>query len=454
MTSLNNLLNPESGYENNLRAPQSRSPSSSVSSPPENANERSNEGDYYGQTNITITPHEPHPNCPDTLTCLPDTDGRPQHTLPVILRCAILGSPKKRLTIREIYAAMEKKYPYYKTAGPAWKQSVRHHLSLNRLFERQPRPATDPGFGSYWTVNLDAPPGTKRPRKRGRANKEASANGQSVHPDHLTHPLHVLHPGHPVHPVVHLLQPGHPLHLSQPIHLTHPIRAIPPPPVHGIPITNKAHTSAIPYLKTQEKTPEPEYRPPPIATLRPVDSRSFSKISSLRRNEYYDDDDDDDMDWDDDGARASEYDSTEDMPYQYKPRASSSSSHTLSSQPSRPALYGAFSGHSNSGYRTPDTQDPIIERLKMEMAGLRRQSTDAVNASLRMSSQLSDAQAEASRARASLKVAESRMDEEIRRRREAEHVAEEEARLRLAAEDALRAYQLQRRPPGYSSSRS
>ncbi len=65
--------------------------------------------------------HEPHPNCPDTLDCLPDTDGRPQHTLPVILRCAILGSPRKRLTIREIYAAMEGKYAYYKTAGPTWK---------------------------------------------------------------------------------------------------------------------------------------------------------------------------------------------------------------------------------------------------------------------------------------------------------------------------------------------
>ena len=68
--------------------------------------------------------HEPHPDCPDTLACLPDTDGRPQHTLPVILRCAILGSPRKRLTIREIYAAMEEKYLYYKTAGPTWKVNL------------------------------------------------------------------------------------------------------------------------------------------------------------------------------------------------------------------------------------------------------------------------------------------------------------------------------------------
>ncbi|KAJ7325941.1 hypothetical protein B0H14DRAFT_2374374, partial [Mycena olivaceomarginata] len=94
-----------------------------------------------------------HPDCPDSLSCLPDTDGRPQHTLPVILRCAILGSPRKGLTIREIYAAMEEKYAYYRTAGPSWKQSVRHLLSLNRLFERKPRAGSDPGFGSYWTVN-------------------------------------------------------------------------------------------------------------------------------------------------------------------------------------------------------------------------------------------------------------------------------------------------------------
>ena len=101
------------------------SPRSTASSPPATiTTERTVEENYYGQTNISITPHEPHPNCPDTLTCLPDTDGRPQHTLPVILRCAILGSPKKRLTIREIYAAMEKKYPYYKTAGPAWKVNI------------------------------------------------------------------------------------------------------------------------------------------------------------------------------------------------------------------------------------------------------------------------------------------------------------------------------------------
>ena len=65
------------------------------------------------------TAHDPHENCPDSLDCLPDTDGRPQDSFPIIIRCAILGSPNNRLTLREIYSEIEKKYPYYKTAGPA-----------------------------------------------------------------------------------------------------------------------------------------------------------------------------------------------------------------------------------------------------------------------------------------------------------------------------------------------
>ncbi|KAG6919021.1 hypothetical protein DXG01_009731 [Tephrocybe rancida] len=172
-----NILNPEDGGRrrtvrmprlilNMEQASTSEMPSSPGTSPV------SDLSDSMTVEDSIYRDHEPHPNCPDSLACLPNTEGRPQHTLPVILRCAILGSPRQRLTIREIYAAMENKYAYYRTAGPTWKQSVRHHLSLNRLFERQPRPVTDPGFGSYWTVNLSAPPGTKRPRKRGRQNKE------------------------------------------------------------------------------------------------------------------------------------------------------------------------------------------------------------------------------------------------------------------------------------------
>lgn len=48
---------------------------------------------------------------------------------------------------------------------------MRHQLSLNRLFELEERPVSLPGQGGYWRVNLSAPPGTKRPRKRGAQDR-------------------------------------------------------------------------------------------------------------------------------------------------------------------------------------------------------------------------------------------------------------------------------------------
>jgi hypothetical protein len=135
MASLKNILNPERKRSVKYVLPLYSSPPVSyaprlVVIPPEQASSTweapathpspgSSSEDDPGDFNTLI--HIPHPDCPDSLACLPDTDGRPQHTLPVILRCAILGSPRKRLTIREIYAAMEEKYAYYRTAGATWK---------------------------------------------------------------------------------------------------------------------------------------------------------------------------------------------------------------------------------------------------------------------------------------------------------------------------------------------
>ncbi len=197
-----------------------------------------------------------------------------------------------------------------------------------------------------------------------------------------------------------------------------------------------------------------------IAKLRPVDSRSFTQTSVMRNRGYYDDDDDDEMDWEDDADvpqySDDDYSSSDEMPYKYDPRShnrgpnsysgSSHRSHSGSQGQSGKSLHGAFSTYS------VDHADSTIERLKMEMAGLRRQSQDAVNASLRLSDQLNASQEEAARAKAALKVAENMLEEEARRRIQAEKNAEEEARRRRAAEDTLRQYQaqVQRKPASYS----
>jgi len=171
------------------------------------------------------------------------------------------------------------------------------------LFERQPRPVTDPGFGSYWTVNLTAPPGTKRPRKRGRPNKE-----KDLHDD------------------------------------------TGPPPVKR---RGRLHKQGDEEKDVSEEEFESE-----------EDGKLFSVID--------------------------------------------------------------------------DSSDNIIDRLQIEMAGLRRQSAEAMSASLRVSDQLAEAQAEASRAKAALRMAESMLEDEARKRRDAERAADEEAKMRRAAEEVLR----------------
>lgn len=46
---------------------------------------------------------------------------KPPYTYAIIVRCAILGSPRQRLTLSEIYLAMITRFPWFKTAGQSWK---------------------------------------------------------------------------------------------------------------------------------------------------------------------------------------------------------------------------------------------------------------------------------------------------------------------------------------------
>ncbi|KZT12551.1 uncharacterized protein LAESUDRAFT_639845 [Laetiporus sulphureus 93-53] len=104
---------------------------------------------------------------------------KPFYPYSTLIRYAIKGAPNQKLLLEDIYYAIESRFPYFRTAPPGWKNSVRHNLSLNPCFEKVPRPLTDRGKGSYWTVNDNVDPRTGVHRVRKKKNKGGSGKGRA-----------------------------------------------------------------------------------------------------------------------------------------------------------------------------------------------------------------------------------------------------------------------------------
>nr|GAT61381.1 winged helix DNA-binding domain-containing protein [Mycena chlorophos] len=107
---------------------------------------------------------------PISLASLPNPNpvgSRPDVPLPVLAQVAIYESPNNRLTLKEIYAAIQDRYEYYREVQTdAWKRSMRHALSLHQVFRHIDRPVQEAGKGGYWTLDYSQGEGTKRERKR------------------------------------------------------------------------------------------------------------------------------------------------------------------------------------------------------------------------------------------------------------------------------------------------
>jgi hypothetical protein len=302
-------------------------------------------------------------------------------------------------------------------------QSVRHHLSLNLLFEREPRPVTDPGVGSYWTVNLNAPPGTKRPRKRGRKDTlddtdppppPRKRGRPRKYPEQ--EPMVFDQP-----PMAMMLVPasdGYPPGCQLPTWSTRT--------ASGSKMSEGANSSfdddedmtgysdGIDGMSGDDYESEEDQEQPSKFLLRPIQnenaheprSRQYHQPSQLARH------------------------------HQFLHPTRSSDSNALATRPN-------YVGHANEGH---DNSDRTIERLRHEVEGLRQQSADAVSVSVKMSDQLAEAHAEASRARAELRALESKYEEAEKRRKDAERMAEQQVRLRYAAEEKLQGLNWRTRP--------
>lgn len=153
-----------------------------IQDPAQPAPEGGSNSSYYPQENDLTG------GLPINLDSLRDgpPGSKPFYPYSTLIRYAIKGSPNGKLLLEDIYYAIESRFPYFRTAPSGWKNSVRHNLSLNPCFEKVPRPLTDRGKGSYWTVNENVDPRTGVHRVRKKKGKKNSRGSEE--PDTDYHP--------------------------------------------------------------------------------------------------------------------------------------------------------------------------------------------------------------------------------------------------------------------------
>ncbi|KAL5289843.1 hypothetical protein ACFFRR_009700 [Megaselia abdita] len=76
---------------------------------------------------------------------------KPQHSYIGLIAMAILSSAESKLVLSDIYQHILDHYPYFRSRGPGWRNSIRHNLSLNDCFIKSGRSAN--GKGHYWAIH-------------------------------------------------------------------------------------------------------------------------------------------------------------------------------------------------------------------------------------------------------------------------------------------------------------
>jgi hypothetical protein len=114
-------------------------------------------------------------------------EGKP-YSYAQLITYAIAHSPQGKLTLSEIYDWCIDNFPYFarQSKQSGWQNSIRHNLSLNRMFVKVPRPINEPGKGAYWALDantiMHGPVTTSQSRNRQRSHSALEPMTRSGRP--------------------------------------------------------------------------------------------------------------------------------------------------------------------------------------------------------------------------------------------------------------------------------
>ncbi|KAM8971859.1 forkhead box protein M1 [Pelodytes ibericus] len=106
------------------------------------------------ETEKPVEPMEEEPCALPSQKWQVSASERPPYSYMALIQFAINSTPRKRMTLKDIYTWIEEHFPYFKNvAKPGWKNSIRHNLSLHDMFVRETGANNKI---SYWTIHPQA----------------------------------------------------------------------------------------------------------------------------------------------------------------------------------------------------------------------------------------------------------------------------------------------------------
>ena len=103
---------------------------------------------------------------------------KPPHSYIALISMAILNSKEKKLLLGDIYKYITDSFIYYaKMEDRAWRNSIRHNLSLNECFIKNGR--ADNGKGSYWSIHPACVEDFRKGDYRRRQARRRAKKGQN-----------------------------------------------------------------------------------------------------------------------------------------------------------------------------------------------------------------------------------------------------------------------------------
>ncbi|KAJ0176984.1 hypothetical protein K1T71_006993 [Dendrolimus kikuchii] len=100
-----------------------------------------------------------------------NSEKKPPYSYSTLI-CMAMRYNNDKMTLSAIYTWIRENFKYYRNADPTWQNSIRHNLSLNKVFVKVARSKHEPGKGGFWKLDLAHLESTKRVSNRPHKKKK------------------------------------------------------------------------------------------------------------------------------------------------------------------------------------------------------------------------------------------------------------------------------------------